>query len=149
MIPEVVAVGTAAEEVEITAPVAGGSEGALHNAEAPVAPEIITGVHVDLLPGSSTDVVVRSPVIQDAEPIHSVPMAEAMSASRDRLELLADHLVDPMTVACNLKVMRCTEQWIKVCCSTLSNRVLSVAEYSILIVALCRMSWRDPDKNQI
>jgi hypothetical protein len=37
-----------------------------YSPEAPVAPEIIEGVHVDVLPESSMDVVVQSPKIQDA-----------------------------------------------------------------------------------
>jgi hypothetical protein len=122
-IPEAVVVGSATKEVEIAAPVAGVSEGAVPNLGAPVTPEIITGVHVEVLPESSTDVVVRSPKIQDVEPIHSAPMAEAMAASRDGLELLTNDLVDPVTVARNLEVMCRAEQWMKVCRSTLSSRV--------------------------
>jgi uncharacterized membrane protein len=76
-------------------------------------------------------------------------MSEAMATSRDGMELLADDLVDPTTVARNLESMRRAEQWIKVRCSISSSRTPSIVEYSILIVALCRMSWRDPDKNLI
>jgi hypothetical protein len=119
-IPEAVAMGTTTEEVEIATPV---SEGAVPNPEAPVAPEIITGVHVDVLLESSTDVVVRSPEIQDVEPIRSAHMAEAMPASRDGLELLTGDLVDSVTVARNLEAMCHTKQWMKVCYSTLSSRV--------------------------
>jgi hypothetical protein len=57
MIPEAVAMETATEEVEIVVPVVGVMEGAVPNPEVPVAPEIITGVHVDVLSESSTDVV--------------------------------------------------------------------------------------------
>jgi hypothetical protein len=55
-------------------PVAGVPEGATPDPEASVAPEIIEGVHIDVLPETSMDVVVRSPEIQDAEPICAVPM---------------------------------------------------------------------------
>jgi hypothetical protein len=70
------------------------------------------------------DVVVRSPEIQDAEPIRLAPMSGAAATSRDGLELLADDLIDPTTVARNLESMRCVEQWMKVHHNTLSSRVL-------------------------
>jgi hypothetical protein len=66
-------------------------------------------VHGDALPEASLEVVVRSPEIQDAEPIRSVPMSEAAATSRDGLELLADDLINPTTVARNLESMRRTE----------------------------------------
>jgi uncharacterized membrane protein len=69
------------------------------------------------------DVVIRSPKIHDAEPICAAPMSEAATTSRDGLELLADDLIDPATVARNLESIRHAEQWMKVCCSTLSSRV--------------------------
>jgi hypothetical protein len=69
------------------------------------------------------DMVIRSPEIQDAEPIHATSMSEAPAPSRDGLELLADDLVDPATVAYNLELMRRAEQWMKVRCNTLSSRV--------------------------
>jgi uncharacterized membrane protein len=50
-------------------------------------------------------------------------MSEVATTSRDGLELLADDLVDPATVARNLELMRRAEQWIKVRCNTLSSRV--------------------------
>jgi hypothetical protein len=87
------------------------------------APEITEGVHVDVLPESSMDMVVRSPEIQDEEPIRAAPMSEAATTSRDRLELLADDLVDPTTVARNLESMRRVEQWMKVRYNTLRSRV--------------------------
>jgi hypothetical protein len=59
-------------------------------------------------------VVVRSPEIQDAEPICSAPMTEASTSSRGEIELLADDLVDPATVARHLEAMRQAEQWMKV-----------------------------------
>jgi hypothetical protein len=49
---------TATGEVEVALPMAGVSEGAVPDPEAPVAPEIIKGVHVDVLLKSSMDVVV-------------------------------------------------------------------------------------------
>jgi hypothetical protein len=60
------------------------------------------------------EVVVRSPEIQDAEPIRSAPMTEAATSSRGRIELLADNLVNPATVARHLEVVRQAEQWMKV-----------------------------------
>jgi hypothetical protein len=66
------------------------------------------------LPEPALEVVVRSPEIQDAEPIRSVPMTEASTSSRGRIELLADDLVDPATVAWHLEAVRQAEQWMKV-----------------------------------
>jgi hypothetical protein len=60
------------------------------------------------------EVVVRSPEIQDAEPIRSAPMTEAATNSRGGVELLADDLVDPATVARHLEAVRQAEQWMKV-----------------------------------
>jgi hypothetical protein len=71
-------------------------------------------VRDDVLPGSNLEVVVRSTGIQDAEPIRSAPMSEGAASSHGGLELLADDLVDPVTVAHNLEVMRRAEQWMKV-----------------------------------
>jgi hypothetical protein len=114
---------TAAGEVESAVPVAEVPVGASPGPGAPVAPEIIEGVDVDVLPESSMDVVVRSPKIQDAEPICVAPMSEVAATSRDGLELLADDHVDPMTVARNLESMRRVEQWMKVRHNTLSSQV--------------------------
>jgi hypothetical protein len=60
------------------------------------------------------EVVIRSPEIQDAEPIRSAPMTEAATSSRGGIELLADDLVDPATVAQHLEAVRQAEQWMKV-----------------------------------
>jgi hypothetical protein len=68
----------------------------------------------EVLRESSLEVVVRSPEIQDAEPIRSAPMSGAATTSRGGIELLADDLVDPATVARNLEAMRRAEQWMKV-----------------------------------
>jgi hypothetical protein len=65
-------------------------------------------------PEPALEVVVRSPEIQDAEPIRSAPMTEAAASSRGDVELLADDLVDPATVARHLKAVRQAEQWMKV-----------------------------------
>jgi hypothetical protein len=79
-----------------------------------VAPGVAEEVCDDILLELSLEVVVRSPEIQDAEPIRSAPMSEAAATSRGGLELLADDLVDPATVARNLQVMRRAQQWMKV-----------------------------------
>jgi hypothetical protein len=65
-------------------------------------------------PEPALEVVVRSPEIQDAEPIRSTPMTEAATSSRGRIELLADDLVDLATVARHLEAIRQAEQWMKV-----------------------------------
>jgi hypothetical protein len=65
-------------------------------------------------PEVALEVVVRSPEIQDAEPIRSAPMTEAAASSRSGVELLADDLVDPATVARHLEAVRQAEQWMKV-----------------------------------
>jgi hypothetical protein len=109
-IPEAVAMETDAGGVESAVPVAGVPEGATPDPEAPIALEDIEGVPVDVLPESSMDVVVRLLEIHDAEPIHAAPMSEATTTSHDGLELLADDLVDPATVARNLEAMRRAEQ---------------------------------------
>jgi hypothetical protein len=68
------------------------------------------GEEVTTSPEPALEVVVRSPEIQDAEPIHSAPMAEAATSSRGGVELLADDLVDPATVARHLEAVRQAEQ---------------------------------------
>jgi hypothetical protein len=67
----------------------------------------------DALPEPALEVVVRLPEIQDAEPIRSAPMTEAATSSRGGLELLADDLVDPTTVARHLEAVRQAERWMK------------------------------------
>jgi hypothetical protein len=66
------------------------------------------------LPEVNLEVVVNSPEIQDAEPIHSAPMSEATTTSRDGLKLLANDLISPAAVARNLESMQRAEQWMKV-----------------------------------
>jgi hypothetical protein len=68
----------------------------------------------DTPPEPALEVVVRSPEIQDAEPIRSASMTEAATSSRGRIELLADDLVDPATVARHMEAVRQAEQWMKV-----------------------------------
>jgi uncharacterized membrane protein len=63
---------------------------------------------------SILEVVIRSPEIQDAEPICLAPMSQAAPTSRGGIELLADDLIDPAAVARNLEAMRRAEQWMKV-----------------------------------
>jgi hypothetical protein len=70
-------------------------------------------------PEAALEVVVRSPEIQDVEPIRSAPMTEAATSSHGGVELLADDLVDPATVARHLEAVRQAEQWMKV--SSLSS----------------------------
>jgi hypothetical protein len=77
-------------------------------------PGVTEEVHGDALPEVNLEVVVRSLEIQDAEPIRSAPMSKATTTSRDGLELLADDLISPATVARNFESMRRAEQWMKV-----------------------------------
>jgi hypothetical protein len=74
----------------------------------------IGGEGDDTLPEPALEVVVRSPEIQDAEPIRSAPMTEAATSSRGGIEFLADDLVDPAMVTRYLEVVRQAEQWMKV-----------------------------------
>jgi hypothetical protein len=62
----------------------------------------VGGEETAVPPEATLEVVVRSPEIQDAEPIRSALMTEAAASSRGGVGLLADDLVDPATVA-----MRC------------------------------------------
>jgi hypothetical protein len=74
----------------------------------------IGGEEATVPPEVAPEVAVRSPEIQDAEPIRSVPMTEAPSSSRGGVELLANDLVDPAMVARHLEAVRQAEQWMKV-----------------------------------
>jgi hypothetical protein len=65
-------------------------------------------------PGIALEVAIRSPEIQDAKPIRFAPMTEATSSSRGGIELLADDLVEPATVAKHMEAIRQAEQWMKV-----------------------------------
>jgi hypothetical protein len=64
------------------------------------------GEEASVPPEVALEVVVRSPEIQDAEPIRSAPTTEAAASSRGGVELLADNLVDPATVARHLEAVR-------------------------------------------
>jgi hypothetical protein len=68
----------------------------------------------DALPEPALEVVLRSPEIEDAEPIRSAPMTEAATSSRGGLELLANDLVDSATMARHLEAVRQAERWMKV-----------------------------------
>jgi hypothetical protein len=72
------------------------------------------GEGVTMSPEVALEVAIRSLEIQDAEPIHSAPMTEAAASSRGGIELLADDLVEPATVAKHLEAIRQAEQWMKV-----------------------------------
>jgi uncharacterized membrane protein len=121
-IPEDVSVEGVAPEVEVLEEAASGPS-------VTVAPEATEEVRDDALPESSMDVVVRSPEIQDAEPIRSMPMSETAATSRGGLELLADDLIDPAMVARNLELMRRAEQWMRVRDSTLEQSISARAVY--------------------
>jgi hypothetical protein len=68
----------------------------------------------DALPEPALEVVVRSPEIQDTEPIRSALMTKAAMSSRGSAELLVDDLVDLATVARHLEAVRQAERWMKV-----------------------------------
>jgi hypothetical protein len=72
------------------------------------------GEGVATSPEVALEVAIRSPEIQDAEPIRSAPMTEATASSRGGIELLADDLVEPATMAKHLEANRQAEQWMKV-----------------------------------
>jgi hypothetical protein len=72
------------------------------------------GEAVATAPEIALEVAIRSPEIQDAEPIRSTPMTEATTSSRGGIELLADDLIEPATVAKHLEAIRQAEQWMKV-----------------------------------
>jgi hypothetical protein len=64
------------------------------------------GEGVTTSPEVALEVAIRSPEIQDAEPIRSASMTEATASSRGGIELLADDLVEPATVAKHLEAIR-------------------------------------------
>jgi hypothetical protein len=68
------------------------------------------GEGVTTSPEVALEVAIRSPEIQDTEPIRSAPMTEASASSRGGIELLADDLVEPVTVAKHLEAIRQAEQ---------------------------------------
>jgi hypothetical protein len=73
------------------------------------------GEGITTSPEVAPEVAIRSPEIQEAEPIRSALMTEATASSRGGVELLADDLVEPATVAKHLEAIRQAEQWMKVC----------------------------------
>jgi hypothetical protein len=111
-IPEAVPVEGVVPEAEVA------TEAATEPVEM-AAPGVTEEGHGDALPEMNLEVVVRSPEIQDAEPICSALMSEAATTSRGGLELLADNLISPAVVSCNMESMRRAEQWMKVCGCTL------------------------------
>jgi hypothetical protein len=118
-IPEAVPVEGIAPEAKVAA----GATSQPAGIASGVAPVVAEEVRDDVLPESSLELAVRLLEIQDAEPIHSAPMSEAAATSRGGLELLADDLVDPATVARNLEAMQRAEQWMKVCINTLEQSI--------------------------
>jgi hypothetical protein len=111
-IPEAVQVEGVVPEAEVVT-------GAATEPTEIAAPGVTEEVRGDALSEASLDIVVRSPKIQDVEPIRSAPMSEAATTSRDGLELLADDLINPASVAHNLESMRWAKQLMKVHNSTL------------------------------
>jgi hypothetical protein len=101
---------------DVTPATQGATGGAPEPMEVAIGEAAVTtgGEGDDALPEPTLEVVVRSPEIQDAEPIHSRPMTEAAMSSHGGAELLIDDLVDPATVARHLEAVRQAEQWMKV-----------------------------------
>jgi hypothetical protein len=93
------------------------------------------GEEAAMPPEAALEVVVRSPKIQDVEPIRSAPMTEAATSSRGGVELLADDLVDPATVARHLEAVRQAEQWMKV--SSLNSLVVNPLLSTHLTCVVC------------
>jgi hypothetical protein len=102
MIPEAVAMETAAVEAEHFVPLIEVTEGTSSEPGAAVAPKVVVEAHVEAHPTPSSEVVVREPEVQEAASIRSAPMSEGTSTSRGSLELLDDNLVDPAVVARNM-----------------------------------------------
>jgi hypothetical protein len=71
------------------------------------------GEEITTSPEVALEVAIRSPEIQDAEPIRSASMTEATASSRGGIELLTDDLVEPATVAKHLEAICQAEQWMK------------------------------------
>jgi hypothetical protein len=72
------------------------------------------GEAVTTSPEVALEVAIRSPEVQDAEPIRSAPMTEATASSRGRIELLADDLIEPASMAKHLEAIHQAKQWMKV-----------------------------------
>jgi hypothetical protein len=103
---------TAVPVEDVTPETQGAAGGAPEPMEVAVGEAVATtgGEGDDALPEPALEVVIRSPEIQDAEPIHSAPMAEAATSSRGGTELLVDDLVHPATVARHLEAVCQAEQ---------------------------------------
>jgi hypothetical protein len=93
------------------------------------------GEAVTTSPEIALEVAIRSPEIQDAEPIRSAPMTEATSGSRGGIELLADDLVELATVAKHMEAIHQAEQWMKV--RDRSLRVVNPSSLSTLLDLSC------------
>jgi hypothetical protein len=65
------------------------------------APKLRSEVRVDPPQGSSTKIVIREAIIEEAVLLQSAPMRESGSLSREGLELRNDELIDPAVVALN------------------------------------------------
>jgi hypothetical protein len=126
-IPEAVPIGSLASETQEA------TGGAPEPMQAAVEEAVATagGERDDMLSEPALEVVVRSPEIQDVEPIRSAPMSGAATSSRGGIELLADDLLDPATVARHLEAVRQAVQWLKV-----SSRHLSVVNPLVLSTQL-------------
>jgi hypothetical protein len=107
------------------------------------------GEGVTTSPEVALEVAIRSPEIQDAEPIRSAPMTEAAASSRGGIELLTDDLVEPATVAKHLEAIRQAEQWMKVSSRSFLSSQSSVVEYSCDLSCMCRTLRRGPPTSPI
>jgi hypothetical protein len=96
----------------------------------------VGGEGVTTSPEVALEVAIRSPEIQDAEPIRSAPMTEATASSRGGIELLADDLVEPTMVAKHLEAILQAEQWMKV-----SSRSFRVANPLSLSTRVTRVVY--------
>jgi hypothetical protein len=109
-IPEAVAMEIATVEEEPTTPVAKVIEGTTPEMGTAVAPEVRMETRVDALPRASMDIVVRKPIIEEATPIHLVPMSELTSTSYGGLELLDDNLIELVVVTRSMESWHRIEQ---------------------------------------
>jgi hypothetical protein len=108
------------------------------------------GEAVTTSPEIALEVAIRSPEIQDAEPIRSAPMTEATTSSRGGIELLADDLIEPATVAKHLEAIRQAEQWMKVSSRSLLSSQSFVVEYSCDLSCLVQdVAERSRDKSNL
>jgi hypothetical protein len=82
--------------------------------EAARAPEPMEEVVEEAAVAAGGEGVTTSPEVALEVAIRSAPMTEAVESSRGGIELLADDLVEPATVAKHLEVIRQAEQWMKV-----------------------------------